>query len=203
MNKKINLSISILCIIETICCFTPFCLDEEYWKYKQSIVYHGISSIERHNDISIFGNDAILGKPLAILFVCTAIVVAVIYFIKMLDLSTKVTDRVWIFAIVHTATMAIFLFYSCSFAKVDKISFRYEYGINWMSYIIIALNLIVLTLSILLKMERVDKLPIEKQIVVKEQKESTDDLLAYKELLDYGVISQEEFDAKKKQILGL
>lgn len=37
MNKKLNLSISILCIIETICCFTPFCLDEEYWKYKQSM----------------------------------------------------------------------------------------------------------------------------------------------------------------------
>ena len=72
-----------------------------------------------------------------------------------------------------------------------------------MSYIIIALNLIVLTLSILLKMGKAEKLPIKKQIVVKEQKESADDLLVYKELLDSGVISQEEFDAKKKQILGL
>lgn len=203
MNKNINLSISILCIIETICCFTPFCLDEEYWKYKQSIVYHGMSSLERHNDISIFGNEAILGKPLAILFVCTAIVVAIIYFIKILDLAAKVTDRALIFAIAHTATMTIFLFYSCFFAEVDYISYRFEYGINWMSYIIIALNLVVLTLSILLKMEKANKLPFKKQIVVKEQKESIDDLLAYKELLDSGVISQEEFDAKKKQILNL
>lgn len=203
MNKKINLSISILCILEIICCFTPFCLDEEYWKYKQSTVYHGVSSLERHTDISIWGNEAALGKPLAMLFVCAAVVVAVVYFVKMLDHAPIITNKAWIFAIAHTAAMAIFLFYSCSFAEVDEISYRYEYGINWMSYIIIALNLIILTLSISLKMGKVDKLPIKKQIVVKEQKESADDLLAYKELLDSGVISQEEFDAKKKQILGL
>ena len=32
---------------------------------------------------------------------------------------------------------------------------------------------------------------------------SADDLKKYKDLLDTGVISQEEFDAKKKQILGV
>ncbi len=30
-----------------------------------------------------------------------------------------------------------------------------------------------------------------------------DEILKYKELLDDGIISQEEFDAKKRQILGL
>ncbi len=202
MNKKINLSISILCIIEIICCFTPFCLDEEFWKYEQSIVYHGKSTLERHNDINIFENEATLGKPLATLFVCVAIIVAVIYFVKMLDYATKVTGKAWILSIAHTAIMAIFLIYSCSFAEVDEISYRYEYDINWMSYIIIALNLIVLTLSILLKMAKVDKLSGRKQIII-EQRESVDNLLEYKELLDSGVISQDEFDAKKKQILGL
>ena len=32
---------------------------------------------------------------------------------------------------------------------------------------------------------------------------NADELKKYKELLDSGVITQEEFDAKKKQILGL
>ena len=32
---------------------------------------------------------------------------------------------------------------------------------------------------------------------------SADELKKYKELLDMGVITQEEFDAKKKQLLGL
>lgn len=39
--------------------------------------------------------------------------------------------------------------------------------------------------------------------VVMSDKDSADALLKFKELLDMGVISQEEFDAKKKQILGL
>ena len=32
---------------------------------------------------------------------------------------------------------------------------------------------------------------------------SADEIKKYKELLDMGVITQEEFDAKKKQLLGL
>ena len=31
----------------------------------------------------------------------------------------------------------------------------------------------------------------------------TDDIRKYKELLDSGIITQEEFDVKKKQLLGL
>ena len=45
----------------------------------------------------------------------------------------------------------------------------------------------------------------EKQVsvgVIKESSEA-DELKKYKDLLDSGVISQEEFDAKKKQLLGL
>lgn len=43
----------------------------------------------------------------------------------------------------------------------------------------------------------------EKVIITNTQSSSADELKKYKELLDSGVISQEEFDAKKKQLLGL
>ena len=41
--------------------------------------------------------------------------------------------------------------------------------------------------------------------VIKQEipQSNADELKKYKELLDSGVISQEEFDAKKKQLLGL
>lgn len=39
--------------------------------------------------------------------------------------------------------------------------------------------------------------------VVVQQVSSAEELMKFKELLDMGVISQEEFDAKKKQLLGL
>lgn len=43
----------------------------------------------------------------------------------------------------------------------------------------------------------------EKKEVVKVSSSNADELKKYKELLDTGVITQEEFDAKKKQLLGL
>ena len=41
--------------------------------------------------------------------------------------------------------------------------------------------------------------------VIKQEipQSNADELKKYKELLDSGVITQEEFDAKKKQLLGL
>ena len=44
-----------------------------------------------------------------------------------------------------------------------------------------------------------------KETVVKQEipQSSADELKKYKELLDSGIITQEEFDAKKKQLLGL
>ena len=53
----------------------------------------------------------------------------------------------------------------------------------------------------------IETLPAESDSVNRNSQEaqssSADELLKYKELLDGGVISQEEFDAKKKQLLGL
>lgn len=45
----------------------------------------------------------------------------------------------------------------------------------------------------------------EKQTTIKQEvpQSNADELKKYKDLLDSGVISQEEFDAKKKQLLGL
>lgn len=202
MNNKLNLTISILCIIEIICCFTPFCLNREYWKYQPSITYQGTATLEHHMDISIFGNEALLGKTLAVLFVGMAALVAVIYFVKMLGYTTKITNNAWLFSIAHTAVMAILLYYFLCIAEVDMISYKYTYDINWMSYIIIALNLIILILAMLIKMGKIENVSMKKQVIANDQKESIDDLLTYKELLTSGVISQEEFDLKKKQILS-
>ena len=49
-----------------------------------------------------------------------------------------------------------------------------------------------------------EKNTVPAEEVVQAPKEpNIDDLKKYKDLLDAGVITQEEFDAKKKQLLGL
>jgi predicted Zn-dependent peptidase len=50
------------------------------------------------------------------------------------------------------------------------------------------------------KVKKEKKAPVQVSI---QQTSSADELKKYKELLDQGIITQEEFDAKKKQLLGL
>ena len=50
---------------------------------------------------------------------------------------------------------------------------------------------------------RQSKNSITSNQVVLNNQSAADELMKYKELLDSGVINQEEFDAKKKQLLGL
>ena len=56
-----------------------------------------------------------------------------------------------------------------------------------------------------LLIERQSKAPAPVQTTIKQEvnQSSADELKKFKELLDMGVITQEEFDAKKKQLLGL
>lgn len=42
-----------------------------------------------------------------------------------------------------------------------------------------------------------------KKVPVQSSSSSTDEIMKYKNLLDMGAITQEEFDQKKKQLLGL
>ena len=56
----------------------------------------------------------------------------------------------------------------------------------------------------------IDEISVEKNMNTEQQKDNTntdlspfDAIRKYKELLDEGIITQEEFDAKKKQLLGL
>ena len=49
----------------------------------------------------------------------------------------------------------------------------------------------------------IEDTPASPKIEVIKETSNADELKKYKKLLDDGIISQEEFDAKKKQILGI
>ena len=51
--------------------------------------------------------------------------------------------------------------------------------------------------------DRQNKAPNTPMIKQEIPQSNADELRKFKELLDSGVITQEEFDAKKKQLLGL
>ncbi len=57
--------------------------------------------------------------------------------------------------------------------------------------------------DLLINRQKSEKIPANPVIAPEVKSDEADQLVKYKELLDKGVISQEEFDAKKKQLLGL
>lgn len=203
MSKKINLSISILCLIEVICMFTPLCLIRKYWEYEKSSVYHGIASVKSRVGINNFEVGSTFGKILAILFLCAAIITAIIYLLNALDKKSALCHKGWLISTIHTIVMSAFLIYSCEIATVDEISFKYTYAFNWMSFIIILLNLLSLLLSIFLKFGKISTVSNSKKNSIVNDENSLNSLFGYKELLDSGIITQEEFEKKKKQIMDL
>ncbi len=74
-----------------------------------------------------------------------------------------------------------------------------EYELNWGFYIVTALLLAAAVLSFLVAIGKINK----EEAPQKNSIGSADEIEKYKRLLDNGTISQEEFDAKKKQLLEL
>lgn len=82
--------------------------------------------------------------------------------------------------------------------------FVYESYLNWLFYLILILQLLVTIFTFIINFKRLEE---NETVVVEsatpEAASEADELKKYKELLDTGVITQEEFDAKKNRLLGL
>jgi len=76
-----------------------------------------------------------------------------------------------------------------------------NYSFNWLFYISLALQISSAALMIISIYAKDDRPLVFRRPANKISE--AEELSKYKELLDNGVISQEEFEAKKKQLLGL
>lgn len=95
--------------------------------------------------------------------------------------------------------LVAYTYYTCAIAQlVFNDSSRYEWTIGWLYYIIIALHILTVILSLVVKYKK-----FEDREAKANNSNTPEEIKKYKELLDSGVISQDEFDAKKKQLLGL
>ena len=99
--------------------------------------------------------------------------------------------------------MPILLFLYCVSAgnyEVDTVKngFRIVEN-NFPVYLFLGLYLGIIIISIAKRSTLIAGLP---SVEVKQESTTADELKKYKELLDSGAISQEEYDAKKKDLLG-
>jgi uncharacterized membrane protein len=201
--KRINFFITILSIIEAICYFTPFCLIEEYWKYEKSMVYHGRCVLTSESLVSIWGIESILGKIFAFILLFMTLATAIVYLLNALGSENEICKKRWLIMKIQAITTAVFLVYACLIARVEEISYELTYSFGWMLFIVLALNIVSVVLGILLEYGKTNTFLLKSKSTQRKHTESLDELLQYKELLNMGIISQEEFDTKKKELLRL
>ena len=88
-------------------------------------------------------------------------------------------------------------------ARIENSEYGYwTFSFGWILYLILALSLAAGVLSLLLAAGKFrDTVPAAAAAATRM--DAADELAKYKSLLDAGAISQDEYDAKKKELLGL
>ena len=207
MKRKLALLSMVLVLLETILLFVPFCLKRVHANY----------SLRIKEEVNIFDVDTALERVFAILIVVLLLSVFISFLIYLFNKKTKLPALYFYSSIASLIVLLIFVYlvdHHANITFVQGLDFIF-WVLNWMIYIIIIINVVLVLLSAFIRFKKTDNIPFgqSKECITNnntdEIKESyssngtSDEIMKFKELLDKGVITQEEFDAKKKQLLGL
>ena len=198
----------------------------EYPGYKLLGEYESISFFDR---VTGMVTDDYLDKGLLLLFyiLLALLIIGLVWVILQLVTKIKQYKIVTLSIVVlQTVVLVIFLIRSLEMLITDSLSFYFEFSPNIGYYIMIGMGLVNLTIPVieLLKKRRVKAIVLEPMEDIEQEEvngdtiegapttpetqavnaaDDTEELKKYKELLDDGIITQEEFEAKKKQLLGI
>ena len=143
-----------------------------------------------------------------LIYVCllSAVIGIIALLLQVFNKHSKTIDALAFAPVICTVT---FILYSVFFLLEDPyyfttygVSFRYTHEIAWGFYAELVLINAASAISVLVATGATEK-KSQKRIKNISEDNVTDNLLKYKELLDEGLISQEDFDTKKKQLLDL
>jgi len=213
----------ILVLLEIIGLFTPFCFTLNHWKYdSSSFIYHGVQSFEFKENINLFSTNgyytdykkASAVKAVAVLVILSLLLSFCLLFLSILQDKKRIAKiknldlLCFLSPVISLVVFVAFSIYVCAFSEVITTNWRYDYTINWLYYIIIGFHLITIVFTALIRFKRFELEPssTSKQLfdhIPAIAFGNTEEITKYKDLLDKGIITQEEFDAKKKQLLGL
>ena len=124
----------------------------------------------------------------------------------------KDKKRYWLLPLYGAAFEGVFfVMYSLLVGASDYVigDSEYRISLNFAFYIMLALWIILIVISLwgYIKAQKhgiIEETPkVYNAKIVQGSLSNADELKKYKDLLDSGIITQEEFDVKKKQLLGL
>lgn len=194
-KKNLNLAALICQAISIVLLFIPGMYNWEHWVPYQ----YGALRLKYQEAISFFtaaGNtNPVLGYLILLLMVVN-LVILIVYVFK--GSSERIKK---IYPVLPSLVVVLMVLFSILASIMDD--YGYCAPINWLFYV----NMFFIVATTLLVFMRLSKNikdePRKVKVVSVATISNAEELTKYKKLLDMGVITQEEFDAKKKQILGL
>ena len=143
-------------------------------------------------------------------FLGVLVVICMVALMAILIAQVAKRDHFQVVSAGSLVSLLLFFFYSVACTEEPRDSgwgpsYVCEYLVSFGFILIMALQ-VALTIIALISNSRIKQNGIieeEKPQYIQNNNSNADELSKYKDLLDRGVITQEEFDAKKKQLLGL
>lgn len=208
MKKNLSLISAILMVNFTMCLFMPIIFEG---KYMERLGYPHIGAgLKWADTYNIFGYDAFLLPTLIITFSILSIIVL---FLQFLGFKNNILSKC---NYLPGLTCLLFVFYSvCWIAlQFDRPNDTATMGSNYQDYFkndanwefFIPLVFVIFSAAIISFFIAIGKIKDDEQEMITssmEQLSNADELKKFMELLDGGVITQEEFEMKKKQLLDL
>lgn len=228
MKVKIrNLIELILQVVVLILVFIPgfYYLEEwvdDYLYIPNLDHYTYVQTLDNRDSFSLF--DSLFNTDNVIMIIgialCTSIVFGTVLYI--LQFVAKSNKRNWMPTVIVSG-IEIILFIACSLlieindwtdVITPKSDFEVCYGIEYQYSLQIMFIVMLCALIALMAISFIGYIIAAKKGIIEETPKmykaeivknvsDADELQKFKELLDSGIITQEEFDAKKKQLLGL
>lgn len=205
MSKKTaSLIAFIMMIVFLVMSFIPCVFVEVFMKQFSMVAYKESYRITE-NMLYVIGladaNSSDIFSIITLVLVAIGIVALVFQFAGRSKKIIKILSFSPCVAVISFVIMTLLF---CVFNKTHELGDAYysTYEPGWGFYILAALLLCSAVLSFLIATEKLKNTP-KSSTAKLTVTSNADELKKYKELLEAGVITQEEFDAKKKQLLGL
>ena len=200
-KKNINMAELICQAISIVLLFTPGMYFWEHWKPHAS-GGHILSLQFSTTFINAIGSNYIVFCCLILFVMAFNLAILTIYVFK--DVPTKVNK---LYTILPCLAVVLLVLVSSMGSIMD--SYGYCTPVNWLFYVEMFFMVATTLLAFMRFSKNVREEPRKIKVVPEVQAvpvvsiSSADEIAKYKALLDNGAITQEEFDAKKKQLLDL
>ena len=200
MKRNYKIFAMLLLIVNIITCFIPGYFYNKVWEYEwpgaKQIGKYGINMFDVTTDV--FSHSGPAYTFACFVVGCWIVCIAVILYSILRNKDHKL---IWFAPSVCLVPFFAFIRYVNSATyNWDNGKGYTDYSVKWMFYVSLALQLCAAALMVIAMTGK--ELPFTFPKSTQKISEA-DELRKYKELLDSGVISQEEFDQKKKELLNL